>query len=83
MCQKNVKKSLEISLKYDILFQFYQTIINLITATKTKTGLTVQARLHKKTYKKGIKVSKIEMEKINIHKNKFHGEWNYTIKPTR
>jgi hypothetical protein len=61
----------------------YQTIINLITATKTKTGLTVQARLHKKTYKKGIKVSKEEMEKINIHKNKFHGEWNYTIKPTK
>ncbi len=61
----------------------YQTIINLITATKTKTGLTVQARLHKKNYKKGIKVSKEEMEKINIHKNKFHGEWNYTIKPTK
>jgi hypothetical protein len=61
----------------------YQTIINLISATKTKTGLTIKARLHKKTYKKGIKVSKEEMEKINIHKNKFHGEWNYTIKPTR
>lgn len=61
----------------------YQTIINLITATKTKAGLTVQARLHKKTYEKGIKVSKEEMEKINIHKNKFHGEWNYTIKPIR
>lgn len=59
----------------------YQTIINLITATKTKAGLTVKARLHKKTYKKGIKVSKEEMDKINIHKNKFHGEWNYTIKP--
>ena len=41
--------------------------INLITATKTKTGLTVRARLHKKTYKKGIKVSKEEMEKIKIH----------------
>lgn len=59
----------------------YQTIINLITATKTKSGLTVKARLSKKTYKKGIKVSKVEMQALNIHKDKFHGEWNYTIKP--
>ena len=35
----------------------YQTIINLISSTKTKTGLTVKARLNKKKYKKGIKVS--------------------------
>jgi transposase len=59
----------------------YQTIINLITSTKTKTGLIVKARLNRKTYKKGIKISKAEMQKINIHKDKFHGEWNYTIKP--
>jgi transposase len=58
----------------------YQTIINLISSTKTKTGLTVKARLNKKKYKKGIKVSDAEMKKLNIHKNKFHGEWNYTIK---
>jgi hypothetical protein len=61
----------------------YQTIINLITSTKTKTGLTVEARLNKKTYAKGIKVSIVEMKKINIHKNNFHGEWNYTIKPRK
>jgi transposase len=59
----------------------YQTIINLITSTKTKTGLIVQARLNKKIYKKGIKVSKKEMQCLNIIKDKFHGEWNYTIKP--
>ena len=61
----------------------YQTIINLITSTKTKTGLTIQARLDKKIYNKGIKISKIEMEKLNIYKDKFHGEWNYTIKPRK
>jgi transposase len=59
----------------------YQTVINLIMATKTKSGLSVKARLSKKTYKKGVKVSKLEMESLNIHKHKFHGEWNYTIKP--
>jgi hypothetical protein len=58
-------------------------MINLITATKTKNGLTVKVRLNKKYYKKGIKASRAEMEKINIHKNKLHGEWNYTMKPIK
>ncbi len=59
----------------------YQVIISLITSTKTKTGLTVKARLNKKIYSKGIQVSKIEMQQLNIRKNSFHGEWNYTVKP--
>lgn len=59
----------------------YQIIINLIASTKTKTGLSVKARLDKKTYEKGIVVTEHEMEKINLFKHSFHGEWNYTIKP--
>lgn len=59
----------------------YQIIVNLIASTKTKTGLTVKARLDKRKYKNGIEVSKQEMEQINLAKHKFHGEWNYTIKP--
>jgi len=58
----------------------YRTVVKLISSTKTKTGLQVRARLDKKRYKKGIKISNIEIGKINIQKNKFHGEWNYTIK---
>ena len=61
----------------------YQTIINLISSTKTKTGLTVKARLDKKVYEKGKKVSEQEMNLLNITKNKFHGEWNYAVKPRR
>ena len=61
----------------------YRTIINLIKSTKTKTGLKVMARLNKKKYKKGIKVSNEEMQQLNIHKNNFHGEWNYKIKPRK
>ncbi|MCP3671640.1 MAG: hypothetical protein GY814_14665, partial [Gammaproteobacteria bacterium] len=41
----------------------------------------VKARLDKKTYIKGKKVTNYEMENLRISKNKFHGEWNYTIKP--
>ena len=61
----------------------YQTIISLISSTKTKTGLTVKARLDKKIYKKGIKVSKDEMNLLNIVGDKFHGEWNYSVKPRK
>lgn len=59
----------------------YQTIINLIAKTETKTGLEVKARLDKRKYKKGKKVSDREMKELNLNKHKFHGEWNYTIKP--
>ena len=59
----------------------YQTVISLIASTKTKTGLTVKARLDKREYKKGIEVSDEEMSEINLSKHSFHGEWNYTIKP--
>lgn len=59
----------------------YQTIISLIVSTKTRTGLTVKARLDKRKYKKGIEVSDNEMADINLVKHSFHGEWNYTIKP--
>ena len=59
----------------------YQTIVNLIASTKTGSGLTVKARLDKKKYKRGIKVSKDEMKQLRIRKHRFHGEWNYTIRP--
>ncbi len=61
----------------------YRTIVNLIASTTTKAGLTVEVRLDKKQYKKGVKVSKSEIEKLNIVRNSFHGEWNYTIKPRK
>ena len=61
----------------------YRTVINLIASTTTKTGLEVKARLDKKTYKKGVKVSDDEMRSLNIVNDDFHGEWNYTIKPRR
>jgi transposase len=59
----------------------YQTIVNLIAATTTKTGLQVKSRLDTNKYKRGIKISKKEMKSLNIIRNVFHGEWNYTIKP--
>lgn len=60
----------------------YQIIVNLIAATKTSTGLKVNAAIDPNTYLTGIKISKKEMESINLFRHEFHGEnWNYTIKP--
>ena len=59
----------------------YETIINLISSTKTKTGLTVLARLDEKEYCKGRKFTNDEMEKLNIQIHKQCPKWNYTIEP--
>jgi hypothetical protein len=57
----------------------YETVVNLIAATTTTTGLTVTSRLDKQVYKKGIQITEEQMSKLNIEKNVFHGEWNYSI----
>jgi len=59
----------------------YETIVNLIARTTTAKGLKVTCRLDRRAYPTGRKVSKEEMKGINIKPNKFHGEWNYVIKP--
>jgi len=61
----------------------YQTIVNLIASTKTKTGLTVRAALDEKSYETGITVTDEQLAKLKIIRNEFHGEWNYSIKPRR
>ena len=59
----------------------YRVIVDLIAATTTKTGLTVKCELDSADYPKGIVVTKQEMAAINITRDAFHGEWNYTIHP--
>ena len=61
----------------------YQVIVQLIAATKTRSGLTVKAYMYKRKYKKGIKVSKDELQRMSIEKEDFHGEWNYSIRPQK
>jgi hypothetical protein len=59
----------------------HEVVVQLIAATKTRKGLTVQCRLDPTVYDKGIKVSDAEMAKLNIRPADFHGEWNYTFTP--
>jgi transposase len=60
----------------------HQVIIDLIASTTTKTGLTVQCVLDEHKYAKGVTVSDEEMAALNIERDPFHGEWNYTFKPS-
>jgi transposase len=57
------------------------TIVNLIGNTKTKTGLTIRARLDTKRYEKGRRVSEQALRHVNLYCDSFHGEWNYSIVP--
>jgi len=61
----------------------YETIVNLIAETTTAKGLTVTCRLDRRKYPTGRKVTAEEMKQVNIYPDKFHGEWNYVIKPHR
>ena len=60
-----------------------ETIVNLIGSTKTKTGLKIQTAVDTSPYVKGIKITDAEMAALGIHKNDFHGEWNYTLNPVK
>ncbi len=59
----------------------YETIVRLISGTRTAKGLTVSCRLDRRKYPKGRKVTDEEMDLIRISPQAFHGEWNYIIRP--
>ena len=59
----------------------FETILNLISSTTTKTGLKVNAQIDLDKYPNGIKITDAHLRMIDISKNEFHGEWNYTINP--
>jgi hypothetical protein len=61
----------------------YETIVNLISKTTTTTGLKVSCRLDHRRYPVGRKVTDEEWAKISLHRDDFHGDWNYTIRPRR
>lgn len=59
----------------------YEVIVNLIASTTTTAGLTVRAALDPRCYETGVEVSAEELARLQIHPAKFHGDWNYSIKP--
>ena len=60
-----------------------EVVVNLIGSTKTKTGLEIRAELDGGSYPVGREVTEQQMDGLSIKREKFHGEWNYTIRPRR
>jgi hypothetical protein len=59
----------------------YETVVNLISRTTTKTGLKVACQLDRRQYPTKLQVTDEEWASIELRKARFHGEWNYTIFP--
>src|SRR5271157_4094503 len=58
-----------------------QVVVSLIGHTATKTGLTIRSELDEGSYPTGRKISNDQMKGLSLRRDKFHGEWNYTILP--
>ncbi len=59
-----------------------ETIVELISSTTTESGLKVQYAVDHNIYPRGIKITDEELKGVNIVRNEFCGNWNYTIIPT-
>ena len=59
----------------------HEVIVYLIAGTTTATGLRIRSEIDSNSYPAGIKVTDAEMATLNLVRDEFHGEWNYTIRP--
>jgi transposase len=59
----------------------YETVVNLIGATQTRTGLRVKAVLDTATYPKGLTVDDDVMNNVKLRRHRASPDWNYTIEP--
>src|SRR5271170_479331 len=59
----------------------HEVIVNSITATTTRTGLTVRAELDPGSYPTGVEVSDEQMAGLPLDRHDWHGDWNYTLRP--
>lgn len=58
-----------------------EVVVNLIGHTTTRTGLEIHSELNENSYPPGREVTDQQMERLSIKRDKFHGEWNYTLVP--
>lgn len=61
----------------------WETIVELIGHTRTAAGLRVKAKLDTRKYPTGVKVTKAQMEEVDLRPHSFRGEWNYEIQPRK
>lgn len=56
-------------------------IVNLIASTRTAAGLRVRSEIDRGSYPKGIEVTDEQMAQVRLRPHRFHGDWNYTLRP--
>ena len=56
-----------------------RTVVELISATTTETGLTIHADHDPAIYERGVKITDAQLAAVPLHPHDWHGEWNYTI----
>jgi len=59
------------------------TIVSLIGSTHSRAGLRVRSELDRRRYPGGITVLDAQMAAVHLDRHNFHGDWNYTIRPTK
>jgi hypothetical protein len=60
----------------------HEVIVQLIANTKTRSGLKVRSEIDANSYPKGLVISDAEFAKIKLELDPFHGEWNYSLRPS-
>ncbi len=55
--------------------------MSLIGSTRTEAGLRVRSEIDRGRYPGGVTVTEEQMEQIRLQRHRFHGDWNYTIRP--
>jgi len=62
--------------------ELYATIVSLIGSTHSRSGLRVRSEIDRDRYPGGVSVTDAQMATVRLQRHPFHGEWNYTIRPT-
>ena len=65
----------------DVLWNSVATIVSLIGATHSRSGLRVRSELDRGRYPSGVTVTDSQMATLCLERHRFHGDWNYTIHP--
>jgi Rhodopirellula transposase DDE domain len=59
----------------------YETVVNLIGGTRTRSGLKVKAVLDTNQYETGVTISDEEIDQLRLKRHQLHPDWNYTLLP--
>ncbi len=59
----------------------FETVVNMISATRTTQGLRIQAMLDPSIYETGVKITDVQMKQLNLQPHRRNPEWNYSLLP--